>query len=336
MTTGILRACAMAGLLLVAACTETLVGGDGDRIGERVLAMARDGDPTAQTALGVIYERGFGVPQNYERARSWYARAARQGDPLAEFHLGSLYERGLGVSQDHEEAAHWYRRASEKENDAAQAALAYLYEHGLGVDRDYDRARALYAAAARRWHAEGIFPPEAAFALGRPRPPTRLTRRSPRAQEEQSAAAARWGGPPPVEVDLAAIRDTLPYPSPAGFDDAHRPVLEAPERSESVEIPPVLPDPPEPGAARAAGRVSYTVALGRHASAAAAMQAWERLRDGHPALLGTLSATMKREERATGAPLFVIEAGPLPGPDAARILCTALAAQGRFCRAGGA
>jgi hypothetical protein len=206
-------------LLLLVACAEDLMSpGAADQVSDRVHTMARDGDPTAQTALGVIFERGLGVPRDTAKARIWYDRAARQGDPLAEYHIGSLYERGVGVDQDYGEAARWYRRAAEKQHDAAQAALAYLYERGLGVDQDYGRARALYAAAARRWQAEAVFPPEATFALGRERPTTRFSRRSARTQGEEEAVTTDWPPPPPVEVDLAAIADA-PAPARAARGD---------------------------------------------------------------------------------------------------------------------
>ena len=76
------------------------------------LAAAEAGDPEAQTTLGEIFERGMGVPADYEAAASWYRRAADQDYSRAAINLGTLYEKGLGVAQDSAQALSWYRRAA--------------------------------------------------------------------------------------------------------------------------------------------------------------------------------------------------------------------------------
>ena len=51
---------------------------------------------------------------DYETAyREWLA-LAQAGEARAQFHLGVLYERGWGVPQDFREAARWYRKAAEE------------------------------------------------------------------------------------------------------------------------------------------------------------------------------------------------------------------------------
>jgi len=141
-----------AALLVLVACGDPRVdieasGPAADT--DRVFEMASEGDPTAQTSLGLIYERGLGVEKDPTEALRWYRRAASEGDALAAFHLGSLFERGVGTEQNFHEAARWYARAADGGNEAALTALAYLYERGLGVERDFQEAQALYGAAAR-------------------------------------------------------------------------------------------------------------------------------------------------------------------------------------------
>ena len=72
-----------------------------------LVPLAERGDPTAQTYLGIMFETGRGVPQNYTEAAMWYRRAAEQGDSLAQYSLGLLYDRGQGVPQDVVEASKW-------------------------------------------------------------------------------------------------------------------------------------------------------------------------------------------------------------------------------------
>ena len=76
------------------------------------LPQAKEGDAEAQTYVGEIYEKGFGVQPDYALAAEWYRKAAEQNYARAQINLGFLYEKGLGVPQDLSEAMNWYRRAS--------------------------------------------------------------------------------------------------------------------------------------------------------------------------------------------------------------------------------
>ena len=87
------------------------------------LAAAEEGDKVAQTYVGEIYEKGFGITPDYKIAAAWYQRAATQGDSRAKLNLGYLYERGLGVPQDLAQAIALYRDASSlKETDIEYVA----------------------------------------------------------------------------------------------------------------------------------------------------------------------------------------------------------------------
>ena len=44
---------------------------------------AEQGDATAQVNLGVLYNNGQGVPQNYVQAHMWYNLAAAQGADIS-------------------------------------------------------------------------------------------------------------------------------------------------------------------------------------------------------------------------------------------------------------
>jgi uncharacterized protein len=76
---------------------------------ERLLRpLAEQGDARAQAGLGMMYETGFGVTQDYLAAAIWYRKAADQGNARAQYNLGILYERGNGVPQDYVQALKWY------------------------------------------------------------------------------------------------------------------------------------------------------------------------------------------------------------------------------------
>jgi len=101
--------------------------------------------------LGLRYETGEDVPQDYERAAFWYRRAAEQGDGLAQNNLAALYEEGKGVTQSFELAAFWYQKAAEQGDAGAQGNLGLLYESGNGVPRDHSVAAGWYCAAAAQF-----------------------------------------------------------------------------------------------------------------------------------------------------------------------------------------
>ena len=52
--------------------------------------LAELGNAVAQNKLGVMYNYGWGVPRDYERAAAWYRKAAAQGDAVAEINLQNL------------------------------------------------------------------------------------------------------------------------------------------------------------------------------------------------------------------------------------------------------
>jgi|SRR5687767_8266369 TPR repeat protein len=102
--------------------------------------LAKQGDPRAQTSLGLMYARGYGVAKNMDTARRWWNFAASQNDPGAQYNLGVIYAEGDGVAQNYPQAARWLDLAAQRGHVQAQHNLAMLYHDGKGVGRDPVRA----------------------------------------------------------------------------------------------------------------------------------------------------------------------------------------------------
>ena len=68
---------------------------------------AEQGDDDAQYNLGVMYDNGYGVPQDYKTAVKWFKIASEQGHPTSQANLGLMYEEGLGVIKDNVYAHMW-------------------------------------------------------------------------------------------------------------------------------------------------------------------------------------------------------------------------------------
>ena len=85
---------------------------------------AEQGDADAQDKLGMAYQNGNGVTQDYEQAIYWYRKSADQGYADAQSNLGQMYENGIGVAQDYAQAVYWYHKAAEQEAASARNAAA--------------------------------------------------------------------------------------------------------------------------------------------------------------------------------------------------------------------
>lgn len=111
---------------------------DKEKAGEWFEKAAAQNNPIAQTFLGVIsYEA-----KDYATAKQWVEQAAAQNYAPAISSIGLLYERGYGVTQDFTEAKHWYKKAANhKKNPViAMFALSKLYSEGNGVEKDDKQA----------------------------------------------------------------------------------------------------------------------------------------------------------------------------------------------------
>ena len=90
----------IASFILILTCSKPVFGGDFQkgidayRKGHNSIAirewkpLARQGHANAQYNLGVMYDKGHGVPRNKVTAIKWYNRAAEQGVTLAQYTLG--------------------------------------------------------------------------------------------------------------------------------------------------------------------------------------------------------------------------------------------------------
>lgn len=122
-------------------------------------AEADQGNPIAQTKLGLIYAKGLGIPRNPRTALSWFKKAAAQGNAEAKYCIGVVYDLGDGVQKDPVAAVSWYREAAEKGYDKAQYNLASMLFEGSGVAKDLKEAALWYRKAATQGY------PNAQYAL---------------------------------------------------------------------------------------------------------------------------------------------------------------------------
>jgi len=92
----------------------------------------------AGTAQAQDFQKGLAAAEAYDFATALqeWKPLAEQGFAPAQFNLGLMYETGRGVPQDYKEAVKWYRKASEQGAAKPQTNLGYMYQQGQGVLQD--------------------------------------------------------------------------------------------------------------------------------------------------------------------------------------------------------
>ncbi len=113
-------------LVSAPACTDYEAGEKAYKQGDyatelkKLRPLAEQGDANAQYNLGVMYDRGRGVPRDYAEAARWHRLAAEQGHAGAQTVLGVMYEYGEGVPQDDVQARMWLNLAAAQGDELAR------------------------------------------------------------------------------------------------------------------------------------------------------------------------------------------------------------------------
>lgn len=140
---------------------------------------AEAGYTNAMNNLGRLYEYGYGVPQNIDKAIALYNKAAQKGNGTACYNLGWCYQYGNGVDIDLEKAIYWYKKAIENGyqldlsleigellyllndeecytwlnrsalsgNLIAQIGIGACLAKGIGIEKDIDKAIEIFKKA---------------------------------------------------------------------------------------------------------------------------------------------------------------------------------------------
>jgi TPR repeat protein len=121
----------------------------GDALGQYNLEAAIQGHDKAQYSLGVLCEKGMGIPQDHKEAAKWKLKAAEQGEPRAQNHYGVKYARGEGVPRDYPLAYMWLLLAASQGNRPALKNIDSLAEKMS--PEDIAKAKQM----AREWKPKG-------------------------------------------------------------------------------------------------------------------------------------------------------------------------------------
>jgi len=124
----------------------------GDKL-DKLIEKAERGEASAQADLGLLYDYGKEVPQDYKKAFELYEKSALQGYAKGQAYLASLYYEGNGVSQDYKKALEWVEKSTLQGNVIGQNFLGRMYCEGKGVPQDYKKAFELHEKSALQGYA---------------------------------------------------------------------------------------------------------------------------------------------------------------------------------------
>lgn len=289
---------------------EAWRGGDYARAIAEWQPLSEAGDPDAQFNLGQAYKLGRGVPQDMERARDLFGRAARQG------HLQAEANYGLILFQDgnREDAMPYIIRAANRGEPRAQYIYGTALFNGDLAPRDWPRAYALMTNAS----AAGL--PQAAASLERMDGYIPLEQREEgtalAAQMQQEGQTTQIASAPPANAPAPAPSPTftpVPVPAPAAQPPASTP-------------PPAEYSPPPAAAPPPAVRSGdWRIQLGSFRERPRAEALWRRV-IARNASLADLQPFLVR-----AGPYTRLQAGPFQTQAQARQACAAAVRAGSEC-----
>ncbi|KAI8878795.1 HCP-like protein [Backusella circina FSU 941] len=91
--------------------------------------------------LGEVYHLAGPKHQNFPKALEYYQKTFtgnQQDYSLRD--IGLLYDHGDGVVQNYQAALTYYQKAANEQNKGGYYNIALVYYNGHGVDKDYDKA----------------------------------------------------------------------------------------------------------------------------------------------------------------------------------------------------
>lgn len=149
--------------------------------------LSKDSNPDATNLMGQLYENGWGVEKDIEKAKTFYNQGARighiasvnslralkneeykvvldqllpkaeAGDADALNRVGEMFEFGQGTPRDGSKAFSLYQLAAKQGLVAAQHNVGRSYNFGTGTDQDFVEAERWYRTAAEKGYTESMF-----------------------------------------------------------------------------------------------------------------------------------------------------------------------------------
>lgn len=106
--------------------------------------------------IGMMYLRGEGVPQTFDRAKVWFERGVTLGDSISQYGLGLMLLRGYGGKENIKKAVELLRTSAEQDYAPAHVQMGRLYLDQGGPE-EVRIANNHFELAARWGNIEAIY-----------------------------------------------------------------------------------------------------------------------------------------------------------------------------------
>lgn len=118
-----------------------------------VAGEAEKGNPQAMLQMGVLYERGIGVPLNFGKALDWYRKAATAELAEGYYNVAVCYEIGMGTTVEPQRALANFEKAAAMGLGVASYKLAAMHFAGTGTAKNEAKAVSYLLQAANAGYA---------------------------------------------------------------------------------------------------------------------------------------------------------------------------------------
>jgi hypothetical protein len=129
-------------------CSSSTLAGDWSTAAPVCERAAAAGDPDAQLSLGMMYQRGNGVPGSLADAFKWFQKASDGGSIRATNYLAWAYANGDGVKRDGAAAIKLFHKSATSGNAQGEYGLGMMYANGTGAMRSDSLAVVWFRKAA--------------------------------------------------------------------------------------------------------------------------------------------------------------------------------------------
>ncbi len=130
-------------------------------------ALKADYTP-AFVSMGYLYQMGFGVEKDPDKALSWFKKASDRGYARGTYAIAMFYDLINGTQERNvHKAVEWLELAAKQGYPEAQRRLAAHYDQGEGVEQDCRKGMELRETAAQADYAPAQLEMGNAFKEGR-------------------------------------------------------------------------------------------------------------------------------------------------------------------------
>lgn len=118
---------------------------------------AKEGNPEAMNALGIIYLNGVIVPVNEKEGLKWIEKAAQNGYLKAWHNLGTLYQKGIKGSKNLDKALYYFKKSSENGYNLSLFNWGEMVKNGEGAPQNFVKSLEIFEKGANLGISECIY-----------------------------------------------------------------------------------------------------------------------------------------------------------------------------------